>query len=361
MAGLVLAGGVKNTLVMASGLAEREYHVTVLAPDYRGDPPFAVSPLVRIERLATGPTWLPAPVRKLVYYLRLVVHVAASAEVCFAVYYPTVYAALLSSRIRRSGLPIIYLVSADEPTTHGALAEASSLGRIVRRLLARQSYRLPVRKVYVSRWLARVTGNAEGRTITLGIDHAIFRPGDRTRDEGPVRIGVIGRAGRVKGYAMFLAACRELRPARPVELLVVAVDPVDVLSRFPVRSLPAQDPDGMARFYRDCDVFVFPSVSEGFPAPPLEAMACGAAVVATRSGGIEEYARDGTNALLVPVGDHRALAVALERLVADAALRRALAAEGIRTAARYAQEAMIDEIEALVREVAPRGAVSASR
>jgi len=78
--------------------------------------------------------------------------------------------------------------------------------------------------------------------------------------------------------------------------------------------------------YRHALAFVYPSHYEGFGIPPLEAMACGAPVIATRTGAIPEYA-DGV-ALLVPPGDHDALRAALMRLLGDAALRRELRARG---------------------------------
>lgn len=78
--------------------------------------------------------------------------------------------------------------------------------------------------------------------------------------------------------------------------------------------------------YRGALVFVYPSKQEGFGIPPLEAMACGAPVIATRTGAIGEYAEGA--AVLVAPGDREALRVSLARVVADASLRRELRARG---------------------------------
>jgi glycosyltransferase involved in cell wall biosynthesis len=56
------------------------------------------------------------------------------------------------------------------------------------------------------------------------------------------------------------------------------------------------------------DIFVFPSHKESFGLSPMEAMACGLPVIATRSGGVEEFLEDGENAVLVDVGDRDSLA-----------------------------------------------------
>lgn len=72
------------------------------------------------------------------------------------------------------------------------------------------------------------------------------------------------------------------------------------------------------------DVLVLPSHYEGLPMAMIEAMAFGLAIVITPVGAIPEVVRDGEDALLVPVGDPRRLAEALERAVQDVALRRNL-------------------------------------
>ena len=75
-------------------------------------------------------------------------------------------------------------------------------------------------------------------------------------------------------------------------------------------------------------MFVLSSRSEGFPVAVLEAMAAGLPVVATDVGGVAEAVEHGETGLLVPAADSEALARALERLVADGALRRRLGAAG---------------------------------
>lgn len=73
-------------------------------------------------------------------------------------------------------------------------------------------------------------------------------------------------------------------------------------------------------------VLAYPSVYEGFGLPPLEAMAAGTAVVATRAGAIPEVCGDAAE--LVPVGDVDALAAALSLVTTDDAHRAALIARG---------------------------------
>ena len=94
-------------------------------------------------------------------------------------------------------------------------------------------------------------------------------------------------------------------------------------------------PNGMPLFdrMRAADVFVLPTLSEGTPHVLVEARANGLPCISTTVGGVPSVVTDGYDALLVPPKDARALAGAIERVVSDAELRRALIRNGL-TAAR---------------------------
>ena len=82
----------------------------------------------------------------------------------------------------------------------------------------------------------------------------------------------------------------------------------------------------LRELYRHARAFVYPSRYEGFGIPPLEAMACGAPVIATRVGAIPEYAEGA--ALLIAPSDRDALRAALVQVLNDTALRKELRARG---------------------------------
>jgi glycosyltransferase involved in cell wall biosynthesis len=82
--------------------------------------------------------------------------------------------------------------------------------------------------------------------------------------------------------------------------------------------------DQLADAYRTADVFVLPSYSEGFPTAIAEAMDAGLPIITTRIRGMADHLAEGVNALFVPAGDPRALAAALERVLADDDLRAAM-------------------------------------
>ncbi|MFQ5742260.1 MAG: glycosyltransferase family 4 protein [Acidobacteriota bacterium] len=85
--------------------------------------------------------------------------------------------------------------------------------------------------------------------------------------------------------------------------------------------------------YQLADVFVFPSLYEGFGLPPLEAMASGTPVVAARSSSLPEIIGDA--GVLVDPYEIDAIAAGIRRLLDDAELRRTLAAGGRQRAQRF--------------------------
>jgi glycosyltransferase involved in cell wall biosynthesis len=100
-----------------------------------------------------------------------------------------------------------------------------------------------------------------------------------------------------------------------------------------VRFLGRVADDELPALYTGCSAFLYPSLYEGFGLPPLEALACGAAVIASDRAALPEVLGDA--AWLCDPTDVAALTDALERVLGDAALRARLRAAGPPWAARF--------------------------
>jgi glycosyltransferase-like protein len=93
--------------------------------------------------------------------------------------------------------------------------------------------------------------------------------------------------------------------------------------------------DLMTKLYGASDVFVFPSVKEGWGLVVLEAMASGLPVIASDIEPLTEYLGDGENSLLVSPMDYEALAHGIIRLIENPELRDKLITNGRKTAEAY--------------------------
>jgi glycosyltransferase involved in cell wall biosynthesis len=186
------------------------------------------------------------------------------------------------------------------------------------------------------------------------VDLTLFTPGPARPDNGPLRIGYVGRLEPEKGVPDLLAAVA--RMTQEHELVVVGEGSVAVpgaRGRVPNDALPD--------VYRDIDVVVVPSVATAAFSEPWslvvnEALGCGTAVVAsTAVGAVQDgLVSDGETGLVFEAGDTAALAGALDRLAADRALLRRLAAAGHAAVQEYTYERAADAFVAAVQAACNR-------
>jgi glycosyltransferase involved in cell wall biosynthesis len=100
-----------------------------------------------------------------------------------------------------------------------------------------------------------------------------------------------------------------------------------------IRSLGFVANDELPDLYRAADVFVYPSLYEGFGMPPIEAMACGCPVISSTRGSLGEIVQDA--AAIVEPEDVGSIAEQLGVLASDAPLRERLRAAGLAQAGKF--------------------------
>jgi len=175
------------------------------------------------------------------------------------------------------------------------------------------------------------------RVIRNGIDTTEYQPDPATDvlerhgiDLGRPYVIFVGRITRQKGVPVLLRAASGLvaeaqlvlcagQPDTP-ELGAEVTELVDGLraSRSGVIWIPEMLPKPeVIQLLSHATVFACPSIYEPLGIVNLEAMACGTAVVASRTGGIPEVVADGQTGLLVPPGEPEALAGGLNALIRD--------------------------------------------
>jgi glycosyltransferase involved in cell wall biosynthesis len=157
-----------------------------------------------------------------------------------------------------------------------------------------------------------------------------------------------------KGIQYLVEAARELQVR---DIRVVVVGPVNI-SAEAAASAPSNvtftgrvTRDRAVAMYREADVFVLPTISDGFAITQIEAMAQGLPVIATpRCGNVVTQGVDG---LIVPAGESVGLARAIARLDDDRDLLRSMSAAALLKSRQFTLDHYAERLE---REVAKRRA-----
>ena len=89
----------------------------------------------------------------------------------------------------------------------------------------------------------------------------------------------------------------------------------------------------LIQLYNQAELFIYPSLFEGFGLPPLEAMSCGLPVILSDTSSLKEIA--GSAAVLVKPGDAAGIRRAIIKIISDPAFRKVLSGNSIAQAARF--------------------------
>jgi glycosyltransferase involved in cell wall biosynthesis len=216
------------------------------------------------------------------------------------------------------------------------------------------TWRLPFETVVVSqslyqRGLDLGLDRSRLHLAANGIDHELFQVRTPVAQRSPC-VAFLAHDAPVKGLAEAVEALSIVhRQRRDIDLLAFGGQPRPAI--LPDFVTYRHKPLGRTladEIYNRATIFLCPSQSEGFGFPSLEAMACGAALVSTRNGGVDDFGVDGESALLAEVGDAAGLAAAILKVSADDELRLRLSAAGRASAARFTWGAATDAFAAAV-------------
>jgi glycosyltransferase involved in cell wall biosynthesis len=156
----------------------------------------------------------------------------------------------------------------------------------------------------------------------------------------------VGRVSRYKGGEFILPLARALRASPETEdVYIVVVGSIHLTHLEPeleaepgVLVVGARPNVEIASYLRAADLFILPSLSEGFPRVVIEAMACGLPIAAFDVGGVRDILGPLQQYCVVPRGDLGALSAAIRRLVADPNLCERLRQENLREVRRFSTD-----------------------
>ena len=113
--------------------------------------------------------------------------------------------------------------------------------------------------------------------------------------------------------------------------------------------------DELRRLYSQSDIFVLTTWVEGFGLPPLEAMACKCAVVATNVGAVPDYIDSGKTGIIVPPRDSSNLIEAVDKLIGCSEKIEELKEQGYRSVRKYTWSDAAKQFEESLQEIVHAG------
>ena len=308
----------------------------------------------------------PAPLR----HLAVVRQVASAARHADRVYATTmVRRAALGAALARK--PLVVKLVADEAFERerragrfdGSLEEFQRAGGGARRRLLRTSRTAALRRarriLVPSTYLREIAvgWGLPAARLTVVPNPTPELPKLPSRDEARAMLALEGgadaTAGRLTAQKSVEDGLQAIARVPDVAFLVLGDGPeraalereaasLGVSDR--VRFLGAGTRDDVLTLFRAADAMLVTSAWENLPHTVLEALAVGTPVIATAVGGIPEVVDDGVNGLVVPPHDVAAIARAVDRVVHDHALRRALAAAAPGSVAELAEPRILRRI-----------------
>lgn len=272
---------------------------------------------------------------------RRILRIVSRADVVVS-QFPSPVFPLIVHAVRRKKKPHILYVVGDIREVVETSGKYPGLARmLVVTPIAKAMHRLALRAsrssmvIAVSSSLAQLYGSSTVRSVafapTAVAAGEIFNRQD-TCQSTPTRLLFVGRLVPVKGLVYLLEAVRLLlHDGVPVRLMLVGTGPhrkalIALVAKQALSSVVEFTGEvsfgpSLLALYREADIFVLPSLSEGTPRVLWEAMAAGLPIVATRAGGVPEIIQHEETGLLVSPRSAQQLAASIRRMIEDEELR----------------------------------------
>jgi glycosyltransferase involved in cell wall biosynthesis len=365
----MMTGGVRAIFEVINGLSERGHEITITALD--GDhswfpleadvnyihPPglFKIfNPLSRYKwKRPVSYPMIDHLTSKTGFHIDLISRLSQAIPECdvnVATWYPTAFAVNQSGR----GVPFYFFMDFDE------------LARIdgdYNYRLFREGLKLPLNIITISSWLKKWVMDYYQKDAVVcgcGINHDVFYPRKHIYDElnGPKILGIFAEL-EYKGKQDLIDALNLLSEELPdFHLLAVSSKARTFQAllqknnfNFEYTLFERPSDQKLAQLYSSADLFAFSSHVEGFGLPPLEAMACGTAVVTTDCLGMRDYAIDGENSVIVPPKNPKMMASGIKKILTNETLRKKLETHGVETASKFTWENVACNFEKAIIDV----------
>lgn len=217
-----------------------------------------------------------------------------------------------------------------------------------------ESYRLPLNKIVISTWinnkLMETLGIGPFPIVMNGIDtnkfsnpYKVYKPYSET-----VHLLMLNHTLQKKGVTYGLKSFEKVHEKFPnTELKMFGMCSSEGLPEY-VEYYQNPVPEFLVKLYCEADIFIFPSLEEGWGLTPLEAMACKCAVVGTNTGFVLDIGRDRYNMLISDAGDIDAMANNICNLISDHRLLKNISEMGYITVKQLEWKRSVLKLEDLL-------------
>ncbi len=210
------------------------------------------------------------------------------------------------------------------------------------RTKVKDTYAMIENKIVKSSWLQSLL-QKDGyptKKIWLGMDLGVFYPRDVKRSKTPVILAMARPRTPRRGFETLIAALSIVKNKhKDIDIVLFGDDLSKQTIPFKyINKGVTSNQNDLAALYSYADIFVDASDFQGFGRPALEAMACNTACILTDVGGVNEYAENEYNCLLVPAKKPTLISEALFRLIQDQKLMCQVMDGGLKTVQKFSHK-----------------------
>lgn len=218
--------------------------------------------------------------------------------------------------------------------------------------LGKKSYKLPLHKIVISTWinecLQRDLGIGPFPIVYNGVDTALYHPIE-TKKDGETCFLMLNHILPKKGVANGLKVFEKIRVKYPkCKLRMFGMcDNSNLPSYVEYYQNPSKQK--IIELYSMSDIFIFPSIEEGWGLTPLEAMACGCVVVGTSTGFVLDFGFHRENMMISKPGDVSAMVENISELIMKPELMQTIRKNGWETIEYLDWDKSADRISDLLK------------
>lgn len=205
-----------------------------------------------------------------------------------------------------------------------------------------RSWKLPMTKIVIASWLKEIADSigVDCWLIPNFIDKDEFYLTDNIESVKRDSIVMLYHFLKVKGSQDGISALKKVKLHNP-KTNIILFGTIDRPSDLPDDFFYFKSPKKSflrEKIYNRASIYLMPSHKEGWGLTATEAMACGAALVSTDNGGVNDFAINKKTAIITPVGDSGAMASSIQFLLDDNKFRTNMASNGQKKVSEFSIE-----------------------